>query len=86
MKNKILFISALLLATVSISMANSRSDAENQCVSVCSDQRSVCSDACYNENGDDMKNDMTYIAINQCRDKCNPISDKCKEACVPAKE
>ena len=82
MKNKILLISALLLAMVSITMANSRSDAENQCRSVCSDQRSACRDVCYNDH----KDDMTYIGMNQCRDKCNPISNKCKEACVPTEQ
>lgn len=82
MRNKILLISALLLAMVSISTANSRSDTENQCRSVCNDQRSVCRDACYNE----YKDDVSYIGMNECQNKCDPIRNKCNKACVPTKK
>ncbi|MFC4892483.1 hypothetical protein ACFPDQ_05410 [Pseudofrancisella aestuarii] len=78
MKKKVLLISALILITTSISIANNRSDAENQCRSKCNEQRNTCRDICFNDH----KNDNNYIAMNQCQDKCNPISNKCDDACA----
>lgn len=69
-----------MLLVVSLSFAHNRSDAENKCRSNCSVDRSECRVTCFDEH----KKDSTYVGMNQCQNKCNTISNKCKDASVPS--
>lgn len=74
---KIILLIGILFATSLI--ANHRSDAENKCRSQYSDKRATCREVCFNEHN----KDSTYSAMNRCQYKCNIVSNKCKDSCIP---
>ena len=76
MKKIVLLITFLFATSL---MANHRSDKENKCRSQCSDRRATCREVCFNE----YNKDSTYSAMNRCQDKCNTVSNKCKNSCIP---